>query len=123
VFCNHSTIITRNDAFVPPALVAALYPPVEIIKEDEEEDSGVASKPSKADSQADTPPPAGEANRSQDYEETLHSITVKAPAQRTAVDDKATSEVVRPSRRQSSRKNAGIFSTPRFHKEQLRLEC
>ena len=58
VYCNHSIIITRDVDFVPPAL----YPPVEVIKEDEEEDSGVASKPSKADSQTDSPPPADNTN-------------------------------------------------------------
>jgi len=118
VYSNHSIIITRDVDFVPPAPAAALYPPVEIIKDDDEKDSGVALKPSKADSHAlDTPPPA-ESNRSQDNEETLNSITVNAPAPRTAVDDEATSAVVGPSRRQSSRKNAGIFSTPQFHEEQ-----
>jgi hypothetical protein len=121
-YCNYSIIITRDVDFVPPAPVAALYPPVEIINEDEEEDSGVASKPSKADSQADTPPPADETNQSQGNEETLDLITVKAPAPSTAVDDEATREVVGPSRRQSSQKNAGIFSTPRFHEEQSRSE-
>ena len=95
-------IITRDVDFVPPAPAAALYPPVEVIKEDEEEDSGVASKPSKADSEADTPPPADDNNRSQDNKETLDSITVKAPAPRTAVDDEATRAVVGPLRRQSS---------------------
>jgi hypothetical protein len=120
VYCNHSIIITRDVDFVPPAPAPALYPPVEIINEDEEEDSEVASKPSKADLQADTPPPppADDTNRSQHNEETLDSIIVKAPAPGTAVDDEATSAVVGPSRRQSSRKNAGIFSTPRFHEEQ-----
>ena len=117
MYCNHSIIITRDVDFVPSAPVAALHPPVEIIDEDEVEDSGVALKASKADSHGDTPPPA-ESNQSQDNEETLNSITVKAPVPRTAVDDEATSVVVGPSRRQSSRKNAGIFSTPRFHDEQ-----
>jgi hypothetical protein len=81
------------------------------MQEDNEEDSGVALKPLQADSHADTPPPA-ESNRSQDNEENLNLITVKAAAPRTAVNDEATSAVVGPSRRQSSRKNAGIFSTP-----------
>jgi len=113
VYCNHSIIITRDVNFVPPAPAAALYPPVEIIKEDEEEDSGVALKPSKADLQAATPPPpADETNRSQGNEETLYSIIIKAPATRTAVNDEAAREVVGTSRRQSSRKNAGTFSTP-----------
>jgi len=58
VYCNHSIIITRDVDFVPPAPMAALYPPVAIIKKDDEEDSGVALKPSKADSHTDTPPPA-----------------------------------------------------------------
>jgi len=49
-------------------------------------------------------------------------LQVKALAPRTAVDDEATREVVRPSRRQSSQKNAGIFSTPQFHNEQSRSE-
>jgi hypothetical protein len=98
VYFNHSIIITSDVDFVPPAPVAALYQPVEVIKDDEEEDSGVASKPSKADSPADTPPPADDTNRSQDNEDTLDSITVKAPAPRTAVDDEATREVVGPSR-------------------------
>jgi hypothetical protein len=119
VYCNHSIIITRDVDFVPPAPVAALYPPVEIIKKDEKEDSGVALKPSKAESHADAPLPA-ESDRSQDNEEYLDSITAKAPALRTAVDDEATREVVRPSRRQSSRMNAGIISTPQFHNEQSR---
>ena len=101
VYCNHSIIITRDGDFVPTAPMAALYRPVAIIKEDVEEDSGVALKPLMADSHADTLPPA-ESNRSQVNEETLHSITVKAPAPRTAVDDGATSAVVGPSRRQSS---------------------
>ena len=117
VYCNHSIIITRDVDFVPPVPMAALYPPVAIIKGDDADDSGVALMPSEADSHAVTPPPA-ESNRSQDNEETLNSITVKAPAPRTAVDDEATSAVVGPLQRQSSRKNAGIFSTPRFHKEQ-----
>ena len=121
VYCNHSIIITRDVDFVPPAPLAALYPPMAVIKEDDEEDSGVALKTSKADSHADTPPPA-ESKRSQDNEETLHSSTVKAPAPRTAVDDDATSAALVPSRRQSSRKNAGIFSTPRFHEELSRSE-
>jgi hypothetical protein len=111
VYCNHSIIITRDVDFVPPVPMAELYPPVAIIKEDDEEDSGVALKPLKGDSHADTPPPA-KSNRSQDNEETLNSITVKAPTARTAVDDEATRAVVGPSRRQSSRRNAGIFSTP-----------
>ena len=72
--------------FVPPAPMAALYPPVAIIKEDDEEDSGVALKPTKADAHSDTPPQA-ESTQSQVNEETLNSITVKAPAPRTAVDD------------------------------------
>ena len=88
--------------FVPPAPVAALYPPVEIINEDEQEDSAVAAKASKKESQADTPPPADETNRCQGNEKTLDSIIVKAPAPRTAVNDEATREVVGPSRRQSS---------------------
>jgi len=58
VYCNHSIIITRDVDFVPPAPIAALYPPVAIVKEDEEEDLRVALKSSKADSHADTPPPA-----------------------------------------------------------------
>ena len=113
MYFNHSIIITSDVYFVPSAPAAALYPPVEIINEDEEEDSEVASKPSKADLQADTPPPppADDTNRSQRNEETLASIIVKGPAPRTAVDDEATRDVVGPSRRQSSRKNAGIFST------------
>jgi hypothetical protein len=98
VYCNHSIIITRDVDFVPPAPAAVRYPPVEIIKEDEEEDSEVALKPSKADSHADTPSSA-ESNRSQDNKESLDSITVKAPAPRTAVDDETTREVVGPSRR------------------------
>jgi len=49
VYCNHSIIITRDVDFLPPAPMAALYPPVAIIKRDDEEDSGVALKPSKAD--------------------------------------------------------------------------
>jgi len=119
VYCNHCIIITRDVDFVPPAPAAALYPPVEIINEDEEEDSEVASKPSKADLQADTPPPpADDTNRSQHNEETFDSIEVKAPAPRTAVDDEPTSAVVGSLRRQSLLKNAGIFSTPRFHEEQ-----
>jgi hypothetical protein len=93
VYCNHSIIITRDVDFVPPAPMAALYSPVAIIKEGDEEDSGVAFKPSKADSHADTPPPA-ESNRSQDNEETLNSITVKAPAPRTEVDDERASAVL-----------------------------
>jgi len=98
--------------------MALLYPPVAIIKEDGEEALGVALKPSKADSHAHTPPPA-ELNPIEDNAETLDSITVKAHAPRTPVDEEATSVVVGPSRRQSSRKNAGIFNTPRFHEEQL----
>jgi len=101
VYCNHSIIITRDVDFVSPAPAEALYPPMEIIKEDEEENSGVALKPLKADSHANTQPPV-ESNRSQDNEESLGSITVKAPAPRTAVHDEATREVVGPSRRQSS---------------------
>jgi hypothetical protein len=88
VYCNYSIIITRDVDFVTPAPAAELYPPVEVIKEDEEEDSEVASKPSMADLHAATPPPtADETNQSQDNEESLDSITVKAPAPRTAVDD------------------------------------
>jgi len=79
MYCNHSIIITRDVDFVPSAPAAVLYPSVDIIKEDQEEYSGVALKPSKADSQADTPPPA-EFNRNQDNEESLNWITVKAPA-------------------------------------------
>jgi hypothetical protein len=64
---------------------------LEIINEDEEQDSEVALKPSKADLQADTPPPpADDTNQSQYNEETVDSIIVKAPAPRTAVDDEAT---------------------------------
>jgi hypothetical protein len=115
VYCNHSIIITWDVDFVPPAL----YPPVEIINQDEEEDSEDASKPSKADLQSDTPPPpADDTNRSQHNEETLHWIIVKALAPRTAVDDEANRDVVGPSRRASSTKNAVLFSTPRFHEEQ-----
>ena len=101
VYRNHSITITRDVDFVPPAPAPAQYPPVEIIKENEEKDSGVALKPSKADSHADTLPPA-ESNRSQDNNEFLDLNIVKAPAPGTAVDDKATREVVGPSRRQSS---------------------
>jgi hypothetical protein len=120
VYCNHSIIITRDVDFVSPAPVAALYPSAEIINGDEEEDSDVASKPSKADFQADTPPPppADDTNRSQRNEETPDSIIFKAPVPWTAVDDEATRDIVGPSRRQSSRKIAGLFSTPRFHKKQ-----
>ena len=118
VYCNHSIIITRDVEFVPPAPAAVLYPPVAVIKEDEEEDSGVASKPSKADSQADTPPQADDTNRSEDNKETFDSIVLKAPAPRTAVDDDVTRPVVGPSQTQSSRNNSGIFSTPQFHEEQ-----
>jgi len=119
VYCNHSIIITRDVDSVPQAPAAALYPPVAIIKEDDEEDSEVASKPSKADLQAATlPPPADDTNRSQGNEETLDLIIVKAPATRTAVNDEATREVVGTSTRQSSRKNDGTFSTPRLHEEQ-----
>jgi hypothetical protein len=121
VYCNHSIIITRDVDFVSPTPAAALYPPVEVIKEDEEEASGAAMKPSKADSHADTPPPA-ESNPRQHNEESLDSITGKAPDPRTAVIDEATREVVRPSRSHSSRNNAGIFSTPRFHDELSRSE-
>jgi hypothetical protein len=91
-------IITRDVDFVPPAPMALLYPPVAIIKEDDEEDLGIALKPLKANSLTDTPPPA-ESHRSQDNEETVDSITVKAPAPRTAVDDDdATSTNEAPSR-------------------------
>jgi hypothetical protein len=69
--------------------MAALYPPVAIILEDDEEDSGVALKQLKADSHPDTPPPA-ESNLSQDNEESLDSIKVKTSAPKTAVDDEAT---------------------------------
>jgi len=100
VYCNHSIIITRDVDFVPPVPAAALYPPVDIINEDEEEDSEVASKPSKADLQAGTPPPpADDTNRSQHNVEPLDSIIVKAPAPRTAVADEATRDIVGPSRR------------------------
>jgi hypothetical protein len=116
VYCNHSIIITMDVDLVPSAPMAALYPPVAIIKKDGEEDSGVALKPSKADSHSDTPPPA-KSNRSLDTEISLNSITVSAPTARPAVNDDATRAVVGPSRRQSSRKNAGIFCTPRFLKE------
>jgi len=78
VYCNHSIIITRDVGFVPPAPVAELHPPVEIITEGEEEDSGVALKPSKEDSHADTPPPA-ESSRSQDNEESIDCITSQSP--------------------------------------------
>jgi len=119
VYCNNLIINTRDVDFVPPAPVASLYPPVEVIKEDEEEDSEVASKPSNADGQAATPPlPADETNGCQGSKETLDSITVKAPAPMTAVYDEETSTAVLLSRRQSARKNAGIFSTPRFDEQQ-----
>jgi hypothetical protein len=114
-------IITRDVDFVPPVPVAALHPPLEIINEVEEADSGVALKPSKADSHQNPLPPA-ESNRSQENEESLDSITVKASAPSTAVDDEATREVVGASRRPSLQKNAGLFSTPRFHNEQSRSE-
>jgi hypothetical protein len=124
VYCKHSIIITRDVDFVPPAPPAALYPPVASIKEDDEEDSEVVSKPSNADFQAATPPPpaADQTNRSQCNEETLDSIIVKAPATRSAVNDEATREIVGTSRRQSSQKDAGIFSSPRFHEEQSRSD-
>jgi len=38
VYCNHSIIITRDVDFVPPAAAPALYPPVEVMKADEEVD-------------------------------------------------------------------------------------
>jgi hypothetical protein len=114
VYCNHSIMITSDVDFVPPAPIAALYPPETVIKEDDEEDSEVALKPLKADSHADTPPTA-ESNRSQDNEETLNLIIVKAAAPRTAVDDDATSAVVGLLITQTSRNNAGMFSSPRFH--------
>jgi hypothetical protein len=117
VYCNHSIIITRDVDFVPPVPMAVLYPPVAIIKKDDEKDSGVALKPSKGDSLVDTPP-AAESHRSQDNQITLIMITVKSLALRTAVDDEATSTDVALSRRQSSQKNASIFSTPQVHKEQ-----
>jgi len=41
-------IITRDIDFVLPAAAAVPYPPVEIINEDGEEDSEVASKPAEA---------------------------------------------------------------------------
>jgi hypothetical protein len=122
VYWNHAIINTRDIDFVPPAPVVALHPPVEIINEDEEEDFRVALKPSKADAHQDTLPPAGP-NRSQNNEESLDFITVKAAAARTAVDDEATRDVVGPSRRQRLRKNAGIFSTPQIHDEQSCSEC
>jgi len=82
--------------------VNAVYPPVAIIKEDDEEDSEVVSKPSKAALQAGAPaPPADKTNRSKGNEETLDSIIVEAAAIKTAVDDEAMSEVVIPSRRLS----------------------
>ena len=49
VYCSYSIYITSDVDFVPPASLAALIPPAEIIKADEYEDSEVASKPSKAD--------------------------------------------------------------------------
>jgi hypothetical protein len=99
VYCNNSIIIIRDVDFLLPAPAAALYPPVEVIKEDKEEDSEIDSKPSKADLQAATPPPpAEETNQSQGNEETLDSITFKAPAPSTAVNDEATREVVGPTR-------------------------
>ena len=64
-YCNHSIIITRDVHFLPSAPEVALYPPVAIIKDDDEEDLGAALKSSKADSHAGTMPPA-ESNRSQD---------------------------------------------------------
>jgi len=123
VYCNHSIIIPRDVDFVPAAPAPARYPPVEIINEDEEEDSEVSSKPSKADLQADTPPPpADDTNQSQDNKETPNSITVKAPAPRTAVDNETKSAVMGQSRIRSSRKTTGILSTSRFHDEQSRSE-
>jgi hypothetical protein len=48
-YCNHLIINARDVNFVPPAPAAALYPSLEAIKQDGEEDSEVASKPSKGD--------------------------------------------------------------------------
>ena len=71
---------------------------MEIFNEDQEEDSEVALKPSKADLKADTsPPPADDTNRSQHNEETHDSMIVKATPARTAVNNEATSDVVCPS--------------------------
>jgi hypothetical protein len=58
VYCNHSLIITRDVGIKPPAPGAAQHPPVAIINKDEEEDSKVPFKPSKADYLTDTPPSA-----------------------------------------------------------------
>jgi len=119
VYCNHSIIITRDVDLVPPGPMAVISSPVDITKEDEEEASGVASKPLKAHSHANTPPPADETNGGQNNVDNVVSITVEAPAPMTAVDDKETNPVVGGSRRQSLQKNAGIFCTPQFHREQL----
>jgi len=48
VYCNDSIMITRDVDFVPPAPIALIHVPMAIIKEYDEEDSGVALKPSKA---------------------------------------------------------------------------
>jgi hypothetical protein len=66
VYCNHSIIITRDVDFVPPAPASVVHRPVEVIQEDEEGDSEVPSKPSKADlhSLMPPPPPADKTNRS-----------------------------------------------------------
>jgi len=121
MYCNHSIIITRDIDFVPPVLAALLYPPVEIIKEDQEGDSGVALKPSKAESHVDTPPSA-QYNQCENTEESIESIKVKTPAPRKAVDDEAAREVLAASRTQSSQKDAGIFYTPQFHDQQSHSE-
>jgi hypothetical protein len=57
VYCNHLIIITRDVDLVPPAPASVVHPPVEVIEKDEEEDSEVASKPSKADLHSLMPPP------------------------------------------------------------------
>jgi hypothetical protein len=97
LYCHHSILITRDVMFVPPAPAAALYLPVEVIIEDEQEDSGGALKPSKADSHTDTQLHA-ESKQCQNNEETFDIITVKGPAPRTADNDDATRAVVGPLR-------------------------
>jgi hypothetical protein len=49
VYCNCSIIITRDVDFVPSVLAATLHRHAEIIKEDDEEESGVTSNLSKGD--------------------------------------------------------------------------